>query len=175
MDKPQAPITRDLFAEFYVAGLLADAGWHIYLPKRDYGFDFIATKRVSDSIIIRPVQVKGLYPTALKTNKAYYGYTGTLTQIHTDMMLAITFFDTTHQPSPLFTAFLPHSQIRKRTKPQQYRAFPASFRNGRAEKRRDFRHFFDADGLKLMETENFPKTDIEKPSRMVNVEAEKCA
>jgi hypothetical protein len=175
MEKSQAPITRDLFAEFYVAGLLADAGWHIYFPKRDYGFDFIATKRVSDHIIIRPVQVKGLYPTASKTKKAIYGYTGTITQIHPDMVLAITFFDTTHQPSPLFTAFLPHSQIRKGTKPQQYRAYPASFRNGRAEKRRDFRHFFDADGLKLMETEDFPKSEIEKPNKGAKMEAEKYA
>lgn len=175
MDKPQAPITRDLFAEFYVAGLLADAGWHIYLPKRDYGFDFIATKRVNDSIVIRPVQVKGLYPTASKTNKATYGYTGTLTQIHPDMVLAVTFFDTTHQPSPLFTAFLPHSQIRKGTKPQQYRAYPALFRDGKARKRRDFRRFFDADGLKLMETEDFPKADIEKPSGGANVETEEGA
>ena len=52
MDKPQAPITRDLFAEFYVAGLLADAGWHIYLPKRDYGFDFIATASASMTLLL---------------------------------------------------------------------------------------------------------------------------
>jgi len=38
--------TRDLFAELYVAGALAHAGWHIYFPKRDFGFDFIITKRV---------------------------------------------------------------------------------------------------------------------------------
>jgi hypothetical protein len=81
-----APDTRDLFAEFYVAGLLADAGWHIYLPKRDFGFDFIATKLVSGSIVIRPVQVKGLYPTEGKKNRPSYGYTGRLTQLHPDVL-----------------------------------------------------------------------------------------
>ena len=34
---------RDQFAEMYVAGVLADAGWNIYLPHRDVGFDMIAT------------------------------------------------------------------------------------------------------------------------------------
>jgi hypothetical protein len=150
-----APVTRDLFAEFYVAGLLADAGWHLYLPKRDFGFDFIATKLVSGSVIIRPVQVKGLYPTTSKKDRATYGYTGRLTQLHSDMVLAMPFFATTHERSPLFTAFLPRFQIRKVAKPGYYSARPASFRNVAAEMRRDFRHFFDADGLKLMETEGF--------------------
>jgi hypothetical protein len=162
MEKAAAPVTRDLFAEFYVAGLLADAGWHLYLPKRDYGFDFIATKLVGGSIIIRPVQVKGLYPTASKTTKTVYGYRGRLTQIHPDMVLALIFFPTTHERAPLFTAFLPRCQVRSGQKPGQYYAFPASFREGKAEMRRDFRHFFDTAGLKLMETEIFPKTTIAK-------------
>src|SRR5437763_7577719 len=33
-------------------------GWHIYFPKRDFGFDFIITKQVEGAIIIRPVPVK---------------------------------------------------------------------------------------------------------------------
>lgn len=37
---------RDFFAELYVAGILGDAGWSIYFPKRDVGFDFIITKEV---------------------------------------------------------------------------------------------------------------------------------
>jgi len=37
---------RDFFAELYVAGILGDAGWSIYFPKRDVGFDFIATKEL---------------------------------------------------------------------------------------------------------------------------------
>jgi len=160
MDKSKGPVTRDLFAEFYVAGLLADAGWHLYLPKRDFGFDFIATKQVSGSLVIRPVQVKGLYPTAPKKDKATYGYIGKLTQLHTDMVLAMPFFPTTHERSPLFTAFIPRCQIRKITKPGYYSARPAYFRDGAAEMRRDFPQFFDTDGLKLMETESFPNAAI---------------
>ncbi|MEO8351199.1 MAG: hypothetical protein ABI680_05670 [Chthoniobacteraceae bacterium] len=158
-----APVsTRDLFAELYVAGLLADAGWHLYFPKRDYGFDFIATKAVRGSIVIRPVQVKGLYPTASKKSKGVYGYSGRLTQLHSDMVLAMPFFPTTREPSPLFTAFLPFCQARPRgTKPGQYYAFPASFRDGAPVMRRNFRRFFDATGLQLMETEDFTNAQPE--------------
>ena len=31
----------DYFAELHVAGRLADAGWDIYFPHRDKGFDFV--------------------------------------------------------------------------------------------------------------------------------------
>lgn len=157
------PVTRDLFAEFYVAGLLADAGWHLYLPKRDYGFDFIATKNIDGHVMIRPVQVKGLYPTAAKTDKAFYGNSGKLTQLHDEMVLALPFFPTTHERSPLFTAFLPRCQIRATTKAGHYRAVPASFRDGRATQRRDYRHFFDTEGLISMETETFLTTTTRKP------------
>ena len=57
-----APATRDYFAELYVAGLFGDAGWSVYFPKRDVGFDFIATKSIDGDVLIRPIQVKGLYP-----------------------------------------------------------------------------------------------------------------
>jgi hypothetical protein len=56
-----APKTRDVFAEYYVAGLFADAGWDIYSPHRDRGFDLIVAKNVSEEMVILPVQVKGLY------------------------------------------------------------------------------------------------------------------
>src|SRR5947209_1336736 len=55
-------MSRDYFAEMYVAGILADNGWNIYFPRRDKGFDFIITKPIGDEIIVRPVQVKGKYP-----------------------------------------------------------------------------------------------------------------
>lgn len=148
--------TRDLFAELYVAGLFADAGWHIYFPKRDHGFDFIASKLIRDSNLLRPVQVKGRYPTTGKTDKRTYGYTGTLSALHPEMVLAIPFFPINREPSPLFTAFLPRCQIRpRRNKPEEYYAFPASFSAGAPAVRRDFRHFVDAEGLQLMETADF--------------------
>ena len=49
-----APDTRDYFAELYVAGIFGDAGWSVYFPKRDVGFDFIVSKSVDDEILIKP-------------------------------------------------------------------------------------------------------------------------
>jgi len=49
---------RDYFAELYVAGTFADAGWNVYFPHRDKGFDFIVSR--SDSRtghVIRPVRI----------------------------------------------------------------------------------------------------------------------
>lgn len=60
-DQAGAPKTRDYFAEMYVAGVLADAGWDIYFPRRDRGFDMIVSRSAGDSTIVRPVQVKGKY------------------------------------------------------------------------------------------------------------------
>jgi hypothetical protein len=161
---PELKSTRDLFAELYVAGLFADAGWHLYFPKRDHGFDFIITKTVGDKIVIRPVQVKGLYPTAEKTDKRLYGYRGKLTQLHSEMVLAMPYFPVSREPAPLFTAFLPRIRIRsnKNKQDQQY-AYPASFIDGSPIKRPYFSRFFDAPGLALVETLNFPQEQPEKP------------
>ena len=63
-------MSRDYFAEMYVAGILADHGWNIYFPRRDKGFDFIITKDLGERMLVRPVQVKGLYPTGAKTECA---------------------------------------------------------------------------------------------------------
>ncbi len=80
---------KDYFAELYVAGRLADAGWNIYFPHRDEGFDFVISKFVGDVPLLRPVQVKGKYPTGEKGDKLKYGYVGKLTQTHPEMVLAI--------------------------------------------------------------------------------------
>jgi hypothetical protein len=79
--------SRDYFAEMYVAGVMADAGWNIYFPHRDQGFDLITTLATADGTIVRPVQVKGKYPTEGKTDKARYGYVGRITAFHDDMVL----------------------------------------------------------------------------------------
>jgi hypothetical protein len=39
-----APEVHDYFAELYVAGRFADAGWNVYFLHRDAGFDFIVSK-----------------------------------------------------------------------------------------------------------------------------------
>jgi hypothetical protein len=159
---PAPTSTRDLFAELYVAGLMADSGWHLYFPKRDHGFDFIATKSILGTVLIRPVQVKGLYPTAIKTDKATYGFSGELTQLHPEMVLALPYFPTTREASPLFTAFLPRSQARERqNKAGEFYAYPATFRDGAPAMRRDFRKFFDVSGLALMESVSFANAQPE--------------
>ena len=51
--------SRDHLAELWVAGKLVDAGWNVYFPHRDKGFDLIATYTSDGQIRIRPIQVKG--------------------------------------------------------------------------------------------------------------------
>ena len=57
------PKPSDYFAELYVAGRFADAGWNVYFPHRDQGFDFVISKVIGVDTVLRPVQVKGKYPT----------------------------------------------------------------------------------------------------------------
>lgn len=145
---------RDYFAELYVAGLLAEAGWNIYFPHRDRGMDFIISKTGTDGReIIRPVQVKGKYPEADKTDKTRYGYVGGLNQIHPQMVLAIPFFETSGIGPALFVAYMPWSQI----KPHQrgYRCEPAIFRGGAPKPRRDFQSYFDANGIVQIESDDW--------------------
>lgn len=145
-----APKTRDVFAEYYVAGLFADAGWEIYSPHRDRGFDLIVAKNIGEKMVILPVQVKGLYPTNSKTNKTTYGYVGKLSALHPSMILALPFFHTDHsKPSPEFTAFMPRSTISPHAR--GFRCHPATFKNGRPSPRPKFADFCDASGLSRLE------------------------
>ena len=65
----------DYFAELLVAGRLADAGWNVHFPHRDQDFDFIITKTVNASeMLIRPVQVKGKYPTGSRRSRPLNRY-----------------------------------------------------------------------------------------------------
>jgi hypothetical protein len=148
---------RDLFAELYVAGLFADAGWGVYFPKRDQGFDFIVVKNVNSAFIVRPVQVKGKYPEQATKDRSQYGYTGKLTALHEDMVLAIPFFIHTWEPAPKMTAFIPRHQIRPHTRePNWYSSFPCSLKAGKPRMRPYYQKFFDNPGMALMENRNFP-------------------
>jgi len=152
---------RDYFAEMYVAGMFADEGWNVYFPHRDEGFDFIVTLPHGDEILVRPVQVKGKYSTALKTDKDYYGFSGELSVVHEEMILAIPFFTTSSEKAPVITAFLPMPCIRpNQNNPGEYRALPASFEDGVPVKRRDYTRFFDKAGLNLAASKSWGK---EKP------------
>ncbi len=145
-----APNTRDYFAELYVAALFGDAGWSVYFPKRDVGFDFMATKPVRGEMLIRPVQVKGLYPTAIKTDKVTYGFRGELTAVHQSMVLAMPFFHKENPLSPELCAFIPLDQC-KSPSSGGIRAEPAKFVSGHALPRRDFVKYFDRPGLARVE------------------------
>lgn len=81
-------VVTDYFAELYVAGRFADAGWNVYFPHRDRGFDFIVSKQtINGDYLIRPVQVKGKYPTESKRNWPVYGFVGRLSTLHDEMVL----------------------------------------------------------------------------------------
>ncbi len=156
---------RDFFAELYVAGILGDAGWSIYFPKRDVGFDFIAVKEVRGRVVIRPVQVKGKYPAHDKGDKAAYGYIGQLSLLHVEMVLAIPYFPTDHRGvAPTCTAYMPRWQIR----PQASRGWacqPARFLNGIPVARPGTQQFFDYAGIELMELESWSA----QPDRAINI------
>jgi hypothetical protein len=155
---------RDYFAELYVAGVFADAGWNVYFPKRDKGFDFVVTKQLGEEFILRPIQVKGKYPEKAKGDKKQYGYSGELTAFHRDMVLAIPYFVATREPAPAHIAYIPFGLIRKNGKKEnRYYSFPAYFGGGQPLPRRDYLRFFDDAGLLLMEQKTFPD---EKPKEV---------
>ena len=154
--KGPAPKTRDYFAEMYVAGLFADHGWNVYFPRRDEGFDFIVTKKSAVEAVIRPVQVKGLYPTESKKSRSVFGYQGKLSQIHEEMVLAIVFFGRgAKEKAPVHVAFMPRSEIRRRQR-GGWRSVPASLTEKGPSPRKEFQQFFDAAGLERLE-EQTPK------------------
>ncbi|HSY47304.1 MAG TPA: hypothetical protein VLC46_00685 [Thermoanaerobaculia bacterium] len=151
---------RDYFAELFVAGRFAEAGWNVYFPHRDKGFDFVVAKDVgSGHQLFRPVQVKGKYPKEGKTNKPTYGYVGKLTQLHPEMVLAIPFFPIESQKVPSCVAYLPFSLIRRHAT-KGYRCQPATFKSGVPSPRRDHRRFFDQEGLVLLERKHWSTIGI---------------
>ncbi len=145
----------DYFAELYVAGILARRGWNVYFPHRDHGFDFIISKVVGQVMLVRPVQVKGKYPEAQKTNKVVYGYRGALSQLHPEMVLAIPYFPIEIKNShPICVAYMPASQVRQNSK-GHHRCEPAGFKDKVAVPRPRYAMFFDDPGLDLLEREDF--------------------
>lgn len=149
----------DYFAELYVAGRFADAGWNVYFPYRDTGFDFIITKPTgSGHDLIRPVQVKGKYPTEGKIDKPTYGYIGELSRTHPDMILAIPLFSKQNESVPTYVAYMPLCLVRKHSR--GFRCEPAGFRDGVIIPRRDYARFFDKGGLELLERLDWRETTI---------------
>lgn len=157
--------SRDYFAELYVAGLLGDCGWSIYFPKRDVGFDFIISKQTEQTVIIRPVQVKGKYPEPERTEGRVYGYIGELSQIHNEMVLAIPYFPTNHLgDAPDCIAFMPRWRISTQTS-RGWSCCPAVFRDDRSHPRPSYEQYFGRYGISFMET---PDWSIRPPDEQLN-------
>lgn len=131
-----------------------------YFPKRDVGFDFIATKQVGDEVLIRPVQVKGRYPTADKTDKKPLGFKGKLTAVHSQMVLAIPFFNQAIHQAPEQVAFIPLSECKK-TPNGGWLCHPCKWvmgkNGGRAVKVSRYERYFGKDGLALVGHPGWPR------------------
>ncbi len=129
---------------------MGDAGWSVYFPKRDVGFDFIVSRASDGNVLIRPVQVKGLYPTEVKKDKAGYGYIGKLSQLHDDMVLVLPYFSTDRVgPAPICIAYMPRNEVRLQAS-RGFKCTPAKFSSGCAEPRSTFKHFFGHEGLQAL-------------------------
>lgn len=152
-------VSGGLPAELIVAGQFAEKGWNIYSPHRDIGIDFIATKMIAGKILIRPVQVKGLYPSAFTPRAAYGKNKIVLTQQHEEMVLAMPIFLTEDGVTKMVTvAFLPMSQMRP-TKDGNFRAHPSTINKDKTvSPRPHFEKFFDGPGLKLLERADWKDT-----------------
>lgn len=143
----------DYWAELYVAGTFADSGWNVYFPHRERGFDFVVTKRAGHRQVIRPVQVKGKYTSDSKTDKAVYGYVGRLTELHPEMVLAISYYHNKAPQIPAYIAYMPASLVRPQSR--GFRCEPAKYSRGWPRPRPAYRRFFDSSGLKLLEFESW--------------------
>jgi len=141
--------SRDHLAEFWVAGKLVDAGWNVYFPHRDKGFDLIATYTDGAIIQIRPIQVKGKYPKPGTRNRKTYGFRAPLTAMHESMVLAIPMFVNAEDPMPLHVAWMPRAKIVQEER-GRWRCEPAKFVNGRPIPRQEFEQYFDQGGLDLL-------------------------
>ena len=149
----------DYSAELYVAGRFADAGWNVYFPHRDEGFDFIVTKDVPNlGEVIRPVQVKGKYPTPGKKNNPVYGYVGKLSKTHPDMILAIPYYSLCDPANPVFVAYNPITAIKPHSK--GFRCQPAKYENETPVKRLGFIQFFDKQGLLQIESPEWGRVAV---------------
>lgn len=150
--------SRKEFAEFQIASLLSKASWDIYIPYRDKGWDFIASKRIKTINgvleIFRPIQIKGKYSTTKLKNYKQYGYRGKLSKVHDDMVIAIPFYPLGTANSPVTIAFLPKSRLQC-SKTGIYQAAPCSYQNHNIIKLNDYIQFFDSAGISLMEDINW--------------------
>ena len=141
------PPNPHCFAELHAAALFADAGWTIYFPYPDRGFDFIASRPGQAGTEIRAVQVKGCYPTSGKKPRQKTGYAGPLTAVHSQMVVVVMYFVShTWGALPHQVAFMPLSSL-GRAKDGDYICKPASFTGTEFKQRPTYTRFFGKDGI----------------------------
>nr|BFD64525.1 hypothetical protein BdHM001_32060 [Bdellovibrio sp. HM001] len=128
-------------AELLVAAKFRENGWEIYFPHKDDGFDFVAYKK--EKKIFRPVQVKGKYRESSK-DKTTYGYKGSLSHTHSDMVLAVVFFNKNNEP--LHFAYLKYDDI-KFNKNGDAKAEVCCIKDNKIKQRRDFSFLFGLEGI----------------------------
>jgi hypothetical protein len=162
------PQTFSQLAELYVAGLFAEQGWRVYFPHRDEGFDFLAMKGEGGQSLIRPVQVKGRYPTEAKLDSRAIGFTGELTKTHPEMVLAIVYFEVSDIPVVRHVAFMPQSMFRSHKR--GIRCLPAKFQQGKVIPRGDHSKFFDHKGLLRVAEPNWKDTTLDGPAQQITEE-----
>lgn len=152
---PRPKNQRDEFAEQYVAGIFADAGWSIYFPRKDKGFDFVVSKKTDAGQVVRPVQVKGKFPETTVAVRKKYGYRGKLTAIHDDMVLVIPLFTSLEKLThPNCVAYMPLTKI-TRLENGTFWCGPAKLERGKVSPKEKFQRYFDEQGLKAVEDKNF--------------------
>jgi len=135
--------------------LFGDAGWAVYFPKRDVGFDFVVSKQVPGNVILRPVQVKGLYPTPDKQDRDTYGFAGVLSAVHPEMVVAMPFFSAAERGvAPTCVAFMPLAAMRNRER-GGVRCVPCSLSQGIPRPRPSFLAFTNHAGLVAVENPNW--------------------
>jgi hypothetical protein len=125
------------------------AGWDIYFPHRDFGFDFIAIKQQGKDILIRPVQVKGKYPDKDKENWKHYGFWDNLSAVHRDMVLVIVYFSVPER-SIDFIVYMPESEIDPQ-KDGRYKCEPAMFKEGQSILKDKYKEYADEWGLQRLD------------------------
>ncbi len=152
---------RDYSAELHVAGRFADAGWNVYFPHRDRGFDFIVSKDVGKGQhVLRPVQVKGKYPLPSKGSTKTYGFIGKLSKTHPEMVLAIPFYSVEATELPTCIAYMPFVELKSHSR--GVRCQPAAFKNGVPLVRHSFQGFYDNEGLRALEAEDWATTEADR-------------
>ena len=152
---PKPKNQRDEFAEQYVAAIFSDAGWSVYFPRKDKGFDFIVSKRTDAGVILRPVQVKGKFPETTTAVRKKYGYRGKLTATHPDMVLAIPFFSSLERLAhPDCIAYMPSIRVGK-AKQGTFWCGPAKLEKGKVSPKKSFQCYFDEQGLNAVESKDF--------------------